>query len=400
MTKRKRTRKRRLWSVCRIRHPRYRGYMLRVTELAPGGDLYVVRMIDGKQRMALLDPRVTRLGLGTSAKAQERAARAKACEIIEALAEGGEDERAEVGAALTLDTLAKLYEVHGLHGVGATYKRDQVAKLRRINEFLGAERLVVSLCRSDIEAFTAARLLHVSRNTIHGDVGALKIALNWAVEHKRADGRVLLEKSPLLKVRVARETPERPWATVERYEKLNGVADQLPPAFACILDLAWGTGRRISAILALRWGDINFRTSKHCPFGSIKWYAGVQRSKKVHEQVVPMNEIAAAALNRWRELWQGIGNAPVFASPRKLGKPLGKWIPRRWLEQAEELAGLEHEVQGGWHEFRRGWATARKHQPLVDVAIGGGWEQNSAALRNCYLHPDPETTLATVLNVA
>ena len=38
MTKRKRTKKRKLWSVPRIRHPRYPHCVLRVTELTKGSD--------------------------------------------------------------------------------------------------------------------------------------------------------------------------------------------------------------------------------------------------------------------------------------------------------------------------------------------------------------------------
>lgn len=398
MTKRKRTKKK-LWSVTRIHHPRYRGYMLRVLELKPGGDLYVCEMVDGKQVMNMLrdkhDRPVTRLDLGTTAKAQEQAARAVACEIIEALVEDGDDEPVETGAALTLGSLATLYQQNGLHGVTASYRRDQVAKLSRITAFLGADRLVVSLCRSDVDAFTAARLLKVSRNTIHGDVGALKIALNWATEHRRADGRTLLDKSPLTKVRVQKDKPARPWCTPERYEELRAVADQLPPGFACLLSVAWATGHRISAVLALKWQDVSFATSKARPNGAIRWYAKVQTNKKQRDAVVPMNSTAREALERYRALRPGIVGAWIFTSPRNPAKPLGKWVAKRWLRQAEQLAGLEHEPQCGWHQFRRGWATARKHLPLVDIAEAGGWS-DTATLAQCYTHADPETTLRVV----
>ena len=174
-----------LWSVPRIRDPRYPGWTVRVTELKGEGVLYVVYMKEGKQKMASL--RRTRHDLGRTAKAQEQTAHALALDIIAALAEGnnGDVEPPETGEALTLGTLTDLYEKHGLHGVGASYRRDQVAKVRRIKEFLGAERLVVSLCRSDIRRFEAHRLkVGVRRSTVHGDLDALKIACNWATEHK------------------------------------------------------------------------------------------------------------------------------------------------------------------------------------------------------------------------
>lgn len=50
--------------------------------------------------------------------------------------------------------------------------------------------------------------------------------------------------------------------------------------------------------------------------------------------------------------------------------------------------------------FRRGWATARKHLPLPDVAAAGGWEKNSTSLRECYQHADEQTTRAVATFVA
>lgn len=396
--KRKRN-KSKLWSVPRITHPRY-DFVLRVTELTRGGNLYVVRMVDGRQRMTVLDPRVTRLDLGSNEKTQRAGACAKAFGVFEQLAEEGDDnEPVDAGTVLTLAALVDQYEQSGLHGVGASYRRGQLAKLRRISVFLGPERLVGSLCRSDIEAFAAARLLHVGRNTVAGDLLALKIALNFATEYRRKDGQVLLDKNPLAKVRVPRDTPRRPWATAERYEALQAVADQLPDAFGVVLSVAWQTGHRLGAILALKWRDIQFATSKACPFGNIRFYADVRTSKKATDHVVPLNVLAATALARWREQYPGIAAGPVFPSERNPAQPVPRYVAHHWLKRAERLAGLEHETQGGWHAFRRGWATARKHLPLVDVAAGGGWKDTATVLQ-CYQHADPRGTLAAIINTA
>jgi hypothetical protein len=43
-----------------------------------------------------------------------------------------------------------------------------------------------------------------------------------------------------------------------------------------------------------------------------------------------------------------------------------------WLRRAEAVAGLNKLVGGLWHLYRRGWATARKHLPITDVAAAGG----------------------------
>ena len=60
------------------------------------------------------------------------------------------------------------------------------------------------------------------------------------------------------------------------------------------------------------------------------------------------------------------------------------------LVKAEKLAGLPHAKRGGWHAFRRGWATRRKHLPVQDVMAAGGWRDISA-LQKAYQAADPET---------
>jgi len=47
--------------------------------------------------------------------------------------------------------------------------------------------------------------------------------------------------------------------------------------------------------------------------------------------------------------------------------------------------------------YRRAWATARKHLPLPDVAVAGGWK-GTEALQRCYL--DEQTMLKVVLSGA
>jgi hypothetical protein len=57
------------------------------------------------------------------------------------------------------------------------------------------------------------------------------------------------------------------------------------------------------------------------------------------------------------------------------------------------LSYVIHDV----HAYRRGWATARKHLPLPDVAAAGGWK-GAVALQRSYLHADEQTMLTVVLS--
>ncbi|MEE8446927.1 MAG: hypothetical protein V3S52_04680, partial [Gemmatimonadota bacterium] len=71
-------------------------------------------------------------------------------------------------------------------------------------------------------------------------------------------------------------------------------------------------------------------------------------------------------------------------------------IADKWLRKAEAAAGLEPQKGSLWHAFRRGWVTARKHMPDVDVAEAGGWK-SLKALRTAYQQPDEATMLDVVL---
>jgi hypothetical protein len=73
-----------------------------------------------------------------------------------------------------------------------------------------------------------------------------------------------------------------------------------------------------------------------------------------------------------------------------------KDIAERWLAEAEKLANLPDLERGGWHAFRRKWATERKHLPAVDVAAAGRWTGTGTLVR-CYQHADDATMLAVVL---
>ena len=417
MTQRKRrTKKRVLWSVTRIAHPQYPGYTLRVTELAPGGKLFAVRMVAGRQKMACLG--CTRTELGTTEREQQRAARAKAFEIIEALATGkaGGSVTVTAGDGLTLNALADLYEKHGLHGRTSAYGRDQVARIRRLAAFVGADRPVVSLCQSDADAYAAHRRTtdHVSAATVHGDVDALKIALNFATRHKRADGQPVLSANPLAGVRVPRNpNPRRPRADENRYQMLRAVAHQLPPAFGLALDLCWATGHRIGAVRHLRWEHILFDPEtaasvateldshfgwipEHFPYGGIRFYATKTTDNKSHDHVSPMTALAHHAL---KEAQPDITTtaAWILAAPKDPRKPVGYHVLKRWMRRAEQLAGLPPLPGGIWHPLRRGWATARKHFPAQDLAVLGGWRDVST-MQRCYQQAEGRTIRAIVDN--
>ena len=116
------------------------------------------------------------------------------------------------------------------------------------------------------------------------------------------------------------------------------------------------------------------------------------------ESTVPISPTVRAALIRTLE-GRGIAAGYLFPSPIDPARPVNKDLVRQWLRQAERLAELKPQQGSAWHAYRRGWATARKHLPLPDIAAAGGGK-GTEALQRCYLHADDETMLAVVMSGA
>lgn len=235
----------------------------------------------------------------------------------------------------------------------------------------------------------------------------LRWVLNWAVKWRGEDGRYLMRENPLRGFDTpVEENPNRPVVTTGRYDALRAVSDDVlmdvwwdgserqRSYLSELLDLAHGTGRRITAICALRYEDLRLEAK---PYGAIRWPAATD--KQGRETTAPISPTVRAALDRVLRERPGIGARCLFPSPANPDEPVGTDRVRRWLLKAEGVAGLPKQQGSLWHAFRRGWATARKHHPLTDTAAAGGWSSTETLLR-CYQQPDDETMLAVVLGGA
>jgi len=65
------------------------------------------------------------------------------------------------------------------------------------------------------------------------------------------------------------------------------------------------------------------------------------------------------------------------------------------LAKAETLARLPKLARGGFHPFRRLWASERRHLPAQDVAAAGGW-RSLEVLRHAYQHADAAGMMSVV----
>lgn len=239
----------------------------------------------------------------------------------------------------------------------------------------------------------------VRDRSVHGDFVILRTVLRWACQVTIADGEHWLERDPLAGVKVAQEkNPQRPIASWARFEKIRSalrrLADEattLPAKHRWIktelaLVLAEATGRRIGSIRALEWEDLDVEQ------GRILWRA--EFDKRRNEWIMPMPERLYDEIHEFQERL-GWSTGPIFTGERDPSKPMHATAFRAWLNRAEEAAGVRHLPSGGWHPYRRKWATERKHLPLVDVAAAGGWKGTQMLLQ-CYQQPDPDTILAVM----
>ena len=240
--------------------------------------------------------------------------------------------------------------------------------------------------------------------TVVQDLKTLRAVLRWATRWRVEGGGYLLRENPVRGYPMPKAgKPRRPVATMARYEALRSVADQLqvrvgwhgpadlqPTYLPELLDIVVGTGRRISAILQLRYENLRLNDG---PYGSIRWPGDTDKMGQVWD--APVNPTVRAALDRVLRERPGIGKAYLFPLPTNIARPCCRSTADSWLAHAEALAGLEALEHGRWHPYRRMWATERKHLPAQDVAQAGGWS-SIETMQKCYQHADPETLLEVV----
>lgn len=241
----------------------------------------------------------------------------------------------------------------------------------------------------------------VRDGTVAGDLTFLTTVLNWASRWRTEAGAYLMSENPARGYsRPQERNPRRPLVTTDRFEKVRAVAAQVmmvvgrgktrretPSYLPELLDLAYQTGRRISAILKLRWNDVDLNRSV------IRWRA--ESDKVRREWVVPINASARLAIERILAERPGIGETFLFPAINDPSKPLAIEVASPWLLEAERLAGVEKHQGSLWHAYRRGWATARKHLPVQDVMAAGGWT-DPTVLQTAYQQAD-ELTMTRVV---
>jgi len=118
-------------------------------------------------------------------------------------------------------------------------------------------------------------------------------------------------------------------------------------------------------------------------------------NKKGFESVAPISESTRAALDAYLTRYPMTGDVPLIPGRGKTEQAINKEIASYWLTKAEKLANLPKLARGGFHPFRRLWASERRHLPAQDVAAAGGW-RSLEVMRNAYQHADAQGVLSAV----
>jgi len=245
----------------------------------------------------------------------------------------------------------------------------------------------------------------VGARAVANSLKVLRHLCRFATLYRTSNGRFLLEADPTRGLEIPEESnPKRPRTDADRCAKLLAVAPRVRMATTAgervasylpqLLPLAYHTGRRISAVLALRWSD--WRAAEK-PYGALFWCAA--HDKLGRDWLTPVRPEVRACLEAFQREQLGLGDALILPTATDPRRPVDHHLAAAWLRQAEKLAGLEPLQGGAWHPFRRAWATARKGLSLKDVAEAGGWKDTTTLLE-CYAQADPETIAAVVMHDA
>ena len=379
------------------------GVQVRIYERANSTSLWYSVVRNGKKLRKTLKT--------SDRKLVEERAKAIARSLAELELTGGAIER------ITLRHLTQLYLYHRGPLLSARRKRFMEVMLALFRTHLGDAFTATDFSQHHVDTFTKARQNETLKpegappgspgpETIRNDLEGLSIVCNWACGF-RAGGRPLLGFNPVRGLKLPREeNPARPLATEERYRSLLAVSDEADPMgrLRCLLVLAWETGRRISSLIHLRASDVLFTRDQvrralaeegqdeawadHWP-QAIRWRAA--NDKKGYLSFSPVTNTTLDALEVYLKRRAVVGEAWLFPrDENRPDEPMTRRLADVRLNKAEKLAALLHQKRGGWHTFRRAWATRRKHLPVQDVMAAGGWRDINA-LQKAYQAADPET---------
>jgi integrase len=229
-----------------------------------------------------------------------------------------------------------------------------------------------------------------AERTVAKTLKALRQLCRFGTTYRR-NGRPLLAFDPTAGLQLpVNPDPGGPVCTDDEYGRLLAASQghqmrvgnrkMVPSYLSTLLVLCAETGRRIGAVVALRWEDWLPNEGSH---GMLRWRADSDKLRR--RAVTPVTPEVREALERLRRTHPNFHDW-MFPAPNSNGH-ISVALVSRWFRGCEKLAGLEHEPGFGYHSLRRAFATKRKALPVQDVAALGGWK-GTQVLMNLYQRAD------------
>jgi integrase len=165
-----------------------------------------------------------------------------------------------------------------------------------------------------------------------------------------------LEKNPIKFVRQSAKRQTLP--DVLEVGEIKALLAQLHDPFRTMVFVAASTGLRVSELLALRWGDINFGAGEIAVVRAIVDQVLGDLKTEASRKPMPMDEALSSVLLQWRAVCPFNQDADyLFGSPEKKGRQ-PYWpdsVLRKVIRPAALRAGISKHI--GWHSFRRTLAS-------------------------------------------
>lgn len=181
--------------------------------------------------------------------------------------------------------------------------------------------------------------------------------------------------------------------TAERFEKVLPEIEKmemrvswgdgytyLPTYLPVLVELYRVYGRRCGEFRRFRRNNVRLMGESDAPEGEliIPREFSKQDERDRLALTASTRRILRDHINRMVEIMSDLEEGvemPLFPAPTDPSRPVGYATIRQWYVNAEENAGLKHRDQGGFHEFRRWYATKMKDIPDQDeVAEIAGWK--------------------------
>jgi len=384
-------------------HPSSRGARVVIRERAYGGNV----------RIGAYDPTIggtawrslgfkVRDAEGYLIKEAEKQAKLAATELSTALIRGASPREHDV----TVGELVRLFENDGLPSLRGQHRAEMKRELWLIRRVLGPSMKVEDIGAPEWNHLQRQRekgavdgsgrrvgdpnkRRPVGPRTVQKTLKALRQVCRFGMETRR-NGKPLVAFDPTAGLKLPKNpNPRQPVYTDANYGTLlkagrahtMRVSGRFAPSYLpTLIVLCYETGRRIGAVVALRWEDW---MPDRGTYGTIRWRA--DSDKLSRESVTPVTPEARDAIEAHRQHYPGIGTW-MFPAPIVSGH-MDVPLAVRWFRKAEKDAGIKHEPRSGYHSLRRAFATKRKGMEVQDVAALGGWK-GTKVLEDIYQKAD------------